>query len=151
MSYRFLAALTALSAALVCSVSAQAPAKPAADSAAKPIPAESSVVTPRSITIDGQVIKYSARPGTLLIKNDSNQAIGSMFYVAYTKDGADPKTRPVTFIFNGGPGSATIWLHMGSFAPVRVVDERAAIHAAGAVLVGRQCLEPDRQERSRVH
>jgi carboxypeptidase C (cathepsin A) len=120
MPHRSPGAFCALTAALVSSLAAQTPAKPAADSAAKPIPAESSVVTSHAVTIDGQVIKYSARPGTLLIKNDSNQATGSMFYVAYTKDGADPRTRPVTFIFNGGPGSATIWLHMGSFAPVRV-------------------------------
>jgi carboxypeptidase C (cathepsin A) len=43
-----------------------------------------------------------------------------MFYVAYTLDGSEPGTRPVSFLYNGGPGSATIWLHMGSFSPVRV-------------------------------
>jgi carboxypeptidase C (cathepsin A) len=43
-----------------------------------------------------------------------------MFFVAYTKDGENPKTRPVSFLYNGGPGAATIWLHMGSFAPKRV-------------------------------
>jgi carboxypeptidase C (cathepsin A) len=48
-----------------------------------------------------------------------------MFFVAYTKDGDDVKTRPVSFLYNGGPGSATVWLHMGSFAPrmVRMADE----------------------------
>ena len=46
-----------------------------------------------------------------------------MFYIAYTKDGADQKTRPVTFLYNGGPGSATIWLEMGSVGPVRVVTQ----------------------------
>ncbi len=44
-----------------------------------------------------------------------------MFYVAYFKQGVDPRTRPVTFLYNGGPGSSTIWLHMGAFGPVRVV------------------------------
>ncbi len=43
-----------------------------------------------------------------------------MFYVAYTLDGADAATRPVSFLYNGGPGSATLWLHMGSFSPVRI-------------------------------
>jgi len=42
-----------------------------------------------------------------------------MFFVAYTKDGEDAKTRPLSFLYNGGPGSASVWLHMGSFAPVR--------------------------------
>src|SRR5436309_4427937 len=48
-----------------------------------------------------------------------------MFFVAYTKDGEDAKTRPVSFLYNGGPGAATIWLHMGSFAPrhVQMADE----------------------------
>jgi carboxypeptidase C (cathepsin A) len=104
---------------------AQQPAKPAADTAQKPIPAESSSATPHSITIDGQLIKYTARAGTLQLKNDSGAVIGSMFYVAYTKDGADARRRPVTFAFNGGPGSSSIWLHMGSFAPVRVATSEA--------------------------
>ncbi len=43
-----------------------------------------------------------------------------MFYVAYTLDGAEARTRPVSFLYNGGPGSATLWLHMGSFSPVRI-------------------------------
>lgn len=104
---------------------AQQPAKSPTDSTAKPVPAESSTVTPHSVTIDGQVIKYSARAGNLLLKNDSSDVIGSMFYVAYTKDGADLKRRPVTFVFNGGPGSSSVWLHLGSFGPVRVVTSDA--------------------------
>ena len=47
-----------------------------------------------------------------------------MFYVAYTAEGADPKTRPVTFVFNGGPGSSSLWLHMGSFGPDAGRDAR---------------------------
>src|ERR1019366_8480494 len=69
----------------------------------------------------GQTIHYTATAGNLLVRDDKDRAIGSMFYVAYTADGADPKTRPVTFFYNGGPGAATIWLHMGSFGPIRVV------------------------------
>ncbi|MBI3568480.1 MAG: peptidase S10 [Gemmatimonadetes bacterium] len=54
----------------------------------------------------------------LPIRNEqSGETDGNMFYVAYTKDGADPATRPIAFIFNGGPGSATVWLHMGAFGP----------------------------------
>jgi carboxypeptidase C (cathepsin A) len=54
-----------------------------------------------------------------------------MFYVAYLKRGADPQDRPVTFLFNGGPGSSTMWLHMGAFGPVRVVT-RGDTHTPAA-------------------
>ncbi len=52
-------------------------------------------------------------------KNPTAEA--SIFYVAYIKSGSDPETRPLTFLFNGGPGSSTVWLHMGAFGPKRVV------------------------------
>src|SRR6185437_14286156 len=78
-----------------------------------PIPPESSSVTKHDWTANGQTIHYTATAGNLLIKDDKDKANGSIFYVAYTEDGADAKTRPVTFFYNGGPGSATIWLHMG--------------------------------------
>jgi carboxypeptidase C (cathepsin A) len=106
-------------------LAAQQPAKSPADTTLKAAPAESSSVTSHTVTIDGQTIKYSARAGNLLVKNDSNAVIGSMFYVAYTKDGADLQHRPVTFLFNGGPGSSSVWLHLGSFAPVRVATTAA--------------------------
>ncbi len=101
-------------------LAAQPSAKPPVDSSQSPIPAESSSVTAHSVTIDGQAIKYSARAGNLLLKNDSSAVIGSMFYVAYTREGADLRRRPITFLFNGGPGSSSVWLHLGSFAPIRV-------------------------------
>lgn len=119
-----IAALTIV-AASTRPVAAQQPARPANDSTARQIPAESSSVTPHSVTIDGQIVRYTARAGNLLLKNDSGAVTGSMFYVAYTKDGTDVRRRPVTFVFNGGPGSSSIWLHMGSFAPVRVVTSDA--------------------------
>jgi len=62
--------------------------------------------------------RYTATAAMLPIRNQqTGETEGSMFYVAYTKDGADPATRPIAFIFNGGPGSATVWLHMGAFGP----------------------------------
>jgi carboxypeptidase C (cathepsin A) len=76
--------------------------------------------TPHTITLDGREIKYTATAGTLPIRGDDGRVQARMFYVAYTKDGEDPKTRPVSFLYNGGPGSATVWLHMGSFAPRHV-------------------------------
>lgn len=90
---------------------------------ANPIPPESKVETKHVWTAGSRVVHYTATAGNLLIKDDQDRAIGSMFYVAYTEDGAPAKSRPITFLYNGGPGSATIWLHMGSFGPVRVVTD----------------------------
>src|SRR5438132_5005456 len=73
-----------------------------------------------TIRLDGREIKYSATAGTLPIRLDDGKIAARMFFVAYTKDGEDAKTRPVSFLYNGGPGAATIWLHMGSFAPQHV-------------------------------
>jgi len=85
-----------------------------------PVPPEKSSVTHHDLALGGKSLKYTATAGTLLIRDQDDKPYGSMFYVAYTLDGADPSTRPVSFLYNGGPGSATLWLHMGSFAPVRV-------------------------------
>src|SRR5262245_21757603 len=76
--------------------------------------------TSHAIRLDGRDIKYTATTGTLPIRLDNGQVSARMFFVAYTRDGDDAKTRPVSFLYNGGPGAATIWLHMGSFAPRRV-------------------------------
>ncbi|MBS0570099.1 MAG: peptidase S10 [Proteobacteria bacterium] len=119
--------------ALLFSVALVAPAfatdhdKDAAQSAteakAKPdaAPQEKSVVTRHGVTIDGRSIAYDATAGTLIIRNDKGEPDASVFYVAYTAgDGKGTANRPVTFLYNGGPGSSSIWLHMGSFAPVRI-------------------------------
>jgi carboxypeptidase C (cathepsin A) len=84
-------------------------------------PAEEKISrTSHVVRFDGREIKYTATTGTLPIRLDSGQVVARMFFVAYTKDGEDVKTRPVSFLYNGGPGAATIWLHMGSFAPLHV-------------------------------
>jgi carboxypeptidase C (cathepsin A) len=98
-------------------------AAPAAASDEKP--KEDSSVTRHSLSVGGQSIKYTATAGTLLIRNDKDEPTASIFYVAYTQDGADLGRRPVTFLYNGGPGSASIWLHMGSVGPKRVVTADA--------------------------
>jgi carboxypeptidase C (cathepsin A) len=85
-----------------------------------PVPPEKSSVTHHELSLGGKSLKYTATAGTLLIRDEEDKPYGSMFYVAYTLDGADPGTRPVSFLYNGGPGSATLWLHMGSFSPVRI-------------------------------
>jgi carboxypeptidase C (cathepsin A) len=90
---------------------------------ALPIPAEAKVETKHDWTAGARAVHYTATAGTLLIKDEEEKAIGSMFYVAYTEDGVAPGTRPVTFLYNGGPGSASLWLHMGSVGPMRVVTD----------------------------
>jgi carboxypeptidase C (cathepsin A) len=90
---------------------------------ALPIPPERSVVTRHSVRIGGRTINYKATAGTLLIKDDKDKSTVSFFYVAYTVDDGKPGKRPVTFMYNGGPGSSSMWLHMGSFGPVRVANK----------------------------
>lgn len=87
---------------------------------ARPPVEEASAVSHGSVTVEGQAIAYAATAGTLTIRDDDGKPTASYFYTAYTRDGVSKGPRPVTFFYNGGPGSPTIWLHMGSFAPVRV-------------------------------
>jgi carboxypeptidase C (cathepsin A) len=79
------------------------------------------VVTHHQITVDGKPLKYTATAGRLPIKRGDGKIEAEMFYVAYTLDGPDAAKRPLTFAFNGGPGSASIWLHMGALGPRKVV------------------------------
>src|SRR5690348_5892399 len=88
-----------------------------------------------SVTVGGHLINYDAYAGTLVVHpkgwddvpqnaekdEKTNPAEASMFYVAYIKSDEKGTARPVTFIYNGGPGSSTVWLHMGAFGPKRVV------------------------------
>ncbi len=78
-------------------------------------------VTNGSVVIEDARINYKAVAGTIGLKNGKNVPTASIFYVAYFKTGeADPVHRPLTFLYNGGPGSSTLWLHMGAFGPQRV-------------------------------
>jgi carboxypeptidase C (cathepsin A) len=77
------------------------------------------VVTHHQVTLDGRLLKYTATTGRLPIKRGDGRIEAEMFFVAYTLDGQDTQKRPLTFAFNGGPGSATIWLHMGALGPRR--------------------------------
>ena len=82
------------------------------------------VVTHHQVQVAGRVIHYTATVGHLPIKDAAGTTDALMFYVAYTLDGAAPGERPLTFAFNGGPGSASIWLHMGVLGPRKVVLEK---------------------------
>ncbi|QKJ31821.1 alpha/beta hydrolase [Mucilaginibacter mali] len=74
-----------------------------------------------NLKINGKQLRYKATAGYVSV-NDSNHHSAKLFYTAYT---AVQGKRPVTFVFNGGPGSSSIWLHMGSFGPVRAVPGKA--------------------------
>ena len=129
----------ALVSLLLCSASAFAAAPPssasssAQSSASKSDQSESliqklskplSSVTHGTVTVKGKAISYEAVAGTLVIygtgAKESTPEV-AMSYFAYFKQGADPATRPITFLYNGGPGSSTMWLHMGAWGPQRVM------------------------------
>ena len=85
------------------------------------VPKEEWSVTEHSIQIGGQTIPYKASAGTTLLKNDAGEPTGMLYSVAYTRsDVKDPSSRAIAFLYNGGPGSASMWLHMGAFGPRRV-------------------------------
>jgi len=87
-----------------------------------PIPAGiTAVITKGSVTLlNGQKLAYTAHTGYLDLKNDTGKLIAKVFFTYYRKDGEDPAKRPVCFTFNGGPGSSSVWLHMGGLGPKRV-------------------------------
>ena len=100
--------------------------KPSADTAKKEPPKAEQSVTQHSIVIGGVPIAYTATAGTLIVRNDKDEPWASMGYVAYVKkDAGAAGRRPITFAFNGGPGSSSVWLHMGALGPRRVVTADA--------------------------
>jgi len=81
---------------------------------------ERTVQTRHSASVGGRTIPYTATAGTLTIRHVTGKPKASIFYTAYTADGAPSAGRPVMFFYNGGPGSASLWLRMGSFGPMRI-------------------------------
>jgi carboxypeptidase C (cathepsin A) len=79
------------------------------------------VITHHQATVNGKTLNYTATTGRLPIKREDGKIEAEMFFVAYTLDGQDGGKRPLTFAFNGGPGSASVWLHMGALGPKRVL------------------------------
>src|SRR5581483_4607273 len=99
------------------------------DAQPEPPPPERESTTKHSVTIGGQKVDYRAQAGTYHLKGDDGKVRGVLFYVAYVREGVDdPGTRPVTFAFNGGPGSSSVWLHLGVLGPRRI-DAGDALHA----------------------
>lgn len=85
-------------------------------------PKEQSSITQHTARINGRTISYTATASTTLLKNDKGEPEALMYSTAYTENGIkDSSKRPITFLYNGGPGSASIWLHMGAWGPRRVV------------------------------
>ncbi len=84
-------------------------------------PEEKRVQTQHTASIAGQHFNYTATAGTILLRDEEDKPTASIFYIAYTRDGiAAPAARPLTFSFNGGPGSSSVWLHLGMLGPRRV-------------------------------
>ena len=94
-----------------------------------PVPPETTSVTQHSIRLDGRKMDYTATAGNLLLRNNAGQAEASVFYVAYTANTKSTATRPITFLFNGGPGAGSVFLLMGSFGPKRAHTSSPAITA----------------------
>ena len=120
--WMLVAVAIALASAAPALAAAPPPAPAAATATTHPVPGgePDDAVTHHTIVLNGQTYAYTARAGTITLRNNLEQPTVAIFYVAYTLDGAAPNTRPVTFFYNGGPGSSTMWLHMGSFGPERV-------------------------------
>ena len=130
--------------------------KPEASATAEPnagvLFAPESVGSEGSVSVEGQTVDYHAVAGTIVVHpkgwddaaarekagapdlgdKANPQAEASMFYVAYFKKGAPSADRPITFVFNGGPGSSTMWLHMGAFGPRRIVTADNGEHTPAA-------------------
>ena len=103
--------------ALVCCISISW-AQASTDS----IPEHIKINTKHTVVINGKTINYMATVGALIIKNEKDEAIAQVGFIAYTKDGeTDAGKRPVTFAYNGGPGTSSYWLHMGIIGPKKVV------------------------------
>ena len=97
--------------------------KPNGAAETPPLPKEELVTTQHTVTIDGQEIAYTVTVGTILLQDyDEQKPKASIFFVAYTRDDVDDAARrPITFSFNGGPGSSSVWLHLGVLGPRRVL------------------------------
>jgi len=77
--------------------------------------------TEHTAIINGKEINYTATAGTLVMRDDEGKAKATIFFIAYTKNGVeDIARRPISFAFNGGPGSSSVWLHLGMLGPKRV-------------------------------
>jgi carboxypeptidase C (cathepsin A) len=102
-------------------VEKEKPAEPA-----PPPPKEESSVTDHTLKIGTQSIPYKAAAASIMLKNEKEEPTALIYFTAYTRsDTKDMSQRPIAFVYNGGPGSSSVWLHMGAFGPKRVVTANA--------------------------
>ena len=94
------------------------------------VPEEIKSITKHSVVIGGKTINYTATAGALILKNDKEEPIALFGYTAYTKDDGSDAKRPVTFSYNGGPGSSSYWLHIGVIGPKKIVVNDPEYNAA---------------------
>lgn len=100
------------------------------------LPIAPPIITKGSVTIHGKVISYTATTGYMKITDEEGKLKATMFYTAYTKDNSSLDQRPITYAFNGGPGSSSVWLHMGALGPKRVLlsDKGDALMPPGTMV-----------------
>jgi carboxypeptidase C (cathepsin A) len=108
----------------------QAPAPTPPDTDAEPVtPADDLSATSHTLRVGRRTLNYTATAGRVVLREEKvtdgvfkgHRPTAEMFVTSYLLEGTDPATRPVTFCFNGGPGSSSVWLHMGLFGPRRIV------------------------------
>ncbi len=100
-----------------------------------PLPATADAVTHHALAAGGRALRYTARAERTVLRDAKDEPAASVFSVAYTLDGARETTRPVAFLWNGGPGSSSLWLHMGSFGPLVVRTNDTGSVAVPSALV----------------
>ena len=104
---------------------AQVPGAKPAPKERPDLPDEDVSVTEHAITVGGKPLPYTAVAGTLLLKADDGRPRANVYFTAYFRDDVQDKVaRPLAFVFNGGPGSASVWLHMGAFGPRKVLLDK---------------------------
>jgi carboxypeptidase C (cathepsin A) len=127
----FLLCLCLLGYGLPCALKAaekesKPPEKPAGETGKEAAksgePKEELVKSQHSAIINGRKVEYTAVAGTLLLRDNEEKPTATIFYIAYTRNGISNLTqRPITFSFNGGPGSSSVWMHLGLLGPRRVL------------------------------
>lgn len=98
---------------------------------AESTPVASVETTQHELKIGGKLVKYTATAGTMLMTNAKGDPTALFGYTAYTANGVNKATRPIMFAYNGGPGSASLWLHMGILGPQRAVAVDGGFGANG--------------------
>ena len=126
--------------------------KPADDTPPPPHHEEGVVETAHVATVGGVEIAYTATAGRTILREEEGKKKASFFSVAYTRDGVeDPATRPIVFCFNGGPGSSSVWLHLGAFGPRRVLLDENGMPGPPPGKACRQRARAPRRRRHRLH